>query len=91
MPDSNSTRSVEALQERPYDLSDPAAIATEFAGEAVEDAKDTVERIRYQKYLLEHSPGLGGEISRFARDRPIEALVIAAGAAFVLGAVWKFR
>ncbi len=50
------------------DLSDPAAIATELAGEAAADgagdtAKGPAERARYQKYLLEHfaRPGRRGE------------------------------
>jgi hypothetical protein len=77
------------------DLSDPAAIATELAEEAADDvvdtAKDLAERAKYQKYLLEHSPGLGGAVSRFARDRPIEALLVSAAAAFVIGSMWKFR
>ena len=77
------------------DLSDPKAIATELAEEAVADAGDTAtdlaERAKYQKYLLEHSPGLAGAVSRFARDRPIETLLVAAAAAFVIGSRWKFR
>jgi ElaB/YqjD/DUF883 family membrane-anchored ribosome-binding protein len=83
------TRSVEALQERPHDLSDPAGIARELAGEAVEDAKEAVDRITAYTQVLAKSPGFVGDIVRFTRAKPMEALAVVAGIAFVAGAFLK--
>ena len=83
------TTSVDALQESPHDLTQPVEMAKELAGEAVQDAKDAVDQVRYQSELLSQSPGLAGDIARFTRQRPFEALLISAAFAFTIGAIWK--
>jgi ElaB/YqjD/DUF883 family membrane-anchored ribosome-binding protein len=83
------TRSVEALQERPHDLSDPAGIARELGNEAVEDAKEAVGRITAYTQVLAKSPGIVGDFVRFTRKKPLEALAVVAGIAFVAGAFLK--
>ena len=95
MAEPSPTTSVDSLRERPNDLTQPVAIAKEVASEAVQDAKDTVDdavdQVRYQAELLSHSPGLAGEIARFTRKRPFEALILSAAVAFTIGALWKLR
>lgn len=83
------TESVEALQERPHDLSDPAGIARELAAEAVEDVKESVDRITAYTQVLAKSPGVVGDLVRFTRKKPLEALAVVAGIAFVAGALLK--
>ena len=83
------TRSVEALQERPHDLSDPAGIARELGNEAVEDAKEAVDRITAYTQMLARSPGVVGDAVRFTRANPLQALAVVAGIAFVAGALLK--
>jgi ElaB/YqjD/DUF883 family membrane-anchored ribosome-binding protein len=83
------TRSAEALQERPHDLSDPAGIARGLASEVVEDAKESVDRITAYTRVLARSPGVVGDIVRFVRANPLEALAVTVGVAFVAGAFLK--
>jgi ElaB/YqjD/DUF883 family membrane-anchored ribosome-binding protein len=88
MAEPSPTTNVDPL-ERPNDLTQPVAMAKELANEAVQDAKDAVDQVRYQSELLSHSPGVAGDIARFTRKRPFEALLIAAAFAFTIGAIWK--
>jgi ElaB/YqjD/DUF883 family membrane-anchored ribosome-binding protein len=83
------TRSAEALQERPHDLSDPAGIARELAGEAVEDTKEAVGRMTAYTQVLAKSPGMVGDFMRFTRAKPLEAFAVVAGIAFLAGAFLK--
>jgi ElaB/YqjD/DUF883 family membrane-anchored ribosome-binding protein len=89
MAQPSPTISVDALSERASDLSQPVEMAKEIAGEAVQDVKDAVDQVRYQSELLSQSPGLAGDVARFTRKRPFEALLIATAFAFTIGAIWK--
>lgn len=50
--------------------------ATAIAGEAIENP----EKFARDTYV---------SVARYAREKPIEALAITAGVAFVIGALWK--
>jgi hypothetical protein len=89
MAQANQTASVDSLEDRPNDLSQPMEMAKELAGEAVQDVRDAVDEVRYQSELLSQSPGVAGDIARFTRKRPFEALLIATVFAFTIGAIWK--
>lgn len=83
-----------------YDLSDPAGIATELAEEAVQDAKGvateaaaSLERTAKAAY---ERPADFTEYAlksrrRFARERPLDTLAIAAGIAFLFGRLFIGR
>ena len=77
-----------------YDLSDPASIASELAQEALDDAKgvatDTAASIERTAKAAYERPADFSEYAikatrRFARERPLDTLVIAAGVAFLVG------
>lgn len=79
-----------------YDLSDPAGIATELAEEAVQDAKGiatgaaaSLERTAKAAYErpADFTEYALRSTRRFARERPLDTLVIAAGIAFLFGRV----
>jgi ElaB/YqjD/DUF883 family membrane-anchored ribosome-binding protein len=78
----------------PYDLSDPAGIVSELVDEAIQDAKDAtlettsaIERTAKAAYdrpvdFVEYA--LKGT-RRFARERPLDTLALAASIAFIFG------
>lgn len=83
--------------DEPYDLSDPAGIASELADEAVQDAKsvatDAAANVKRTAKAAYGRPADFTEYAlkstrRFARERPLDTLVIAAGVALLFGRIF---
>lgn len=84
----------------PGNAAEKAGVASEYTQDAVREAKaaagQAAERISSLAQDAMADPEKFARdgylsVARYAREKPLEALAIAAGAAFIVGALWAKR